>query len=139
VAGKAVLLFVAFEVEYIRAMRLSPVRIGLTVLYAVACVVVVASWNGSPDLPEAATAVVLVAAPIVAFLVDRAWVLLAVLGALIGRTIGWDSSTNDGNPALWWPYALWISVQFGGLLLVGLVLRDGIDLFRDWTRTRRAG
>jgi hypothetical protein len=108
----------------------------LTALYTAACVVVVASWNGSPDLPGAATVVVLVSAPVVGFLVGRPWVLLAVFGALIGRTIGWDSSANDGNPALWEPYVVWIAGLFGSLLLSGLVLsyfsRGVIDLLRHW-------
>ena len=42
-------------------------------------------------------------APVVGFLVGRWWVVLAVLGPIVGRAVGWDPSDHDGNPALWWP------------------------------------
>lgn len=61
------------------------------------------------------------AAPAIGFLIGRWWVLFAVIGALAGRAIGWDSAENDGNPALWWPYVLTTIVLFGGPLLLGVL------------------
>jgi len=38
---------------------------------------------------------------------------LAVIGAIVGRTIGWDPSESDENPALWPPYVVTIVLLVG--------------------------
>ena len=60
------------------------------------------------------------AAPVVGFLVGRWWVVFAVVGAVFGRAIGWDSGENDGNPALWPPYVITEVALIGVPLLVGV-------------------
>ena len=77
--------------------------------------------ENSPGIPDALFLVAWLAAPVVGFAVGRWWVLFAVVGALVGRTIGWDSGENDGNPALWPPYLLVTTVSLGLPLLLGVV------------------
>lgn len=101
-------------------------RILLTVVYAIACGAVFALdnlqlWPGG----EAFSLVVLAAGLVVGFLVGRWWVLLAVLGGLIGRTIGWGEDGHDGNPALWWPYIMSTVLFFGTVLVLGLLVSVG--------------
>lgn len=95
-----------------------PVRIALTLLYAVALGVVM-TFDNLVDLPGVVPLAVWALAPLIGFFVARWWVVLAVLGALVGRSIGWDSAENDGNPALWPPYVIWLVVFIGVPLLCG--------------------
>jgi hypothetical protein len=108
-------------------------RVALTLLYAVTLGVVMALDNLG-DLPGVVPLAAWALAPLVGFLVGRWWVVLAVLGGLIGRPIGWDSSENDGNPALWLPYVMTFVVFVGFPLLLGV----RISVARDLRRHRRA-
>jgi hypothetical protein len=54
-----------------------------------------------------------------------------VLGAIAGRTIGWDPAENDGNPALWPPYVLTAFVFVGLPLLFGAACSY---VWRAWRR-----
>jgi len=71
-------------------------RVALTLLYAIALAAVMALDN-LVDLPSIVPLAALALAPLIGFFVGRWWVVLAVLGALVGRPIGWDSAENDGN------------------------------------------
>lgn len=96
-------------------------RVPLALGYAGALAVVMALANIGPGISGAPLVVVWIVAPVVGYLVGRWWVLLALVGVLMGRTIGWDPGENDGNPALWLPYVV-SSVAFFGLPLLGGVL-----------------
>lgn len=74
---------------------------------------------GMSDVPLLAA---WLAAPLVGFAVGRWWVLFAVVGALAGRTIGWDPGENDGNPALWPPYVITLVAYIELPLLLGVAL-----------------
>lgn len=93
-------------------------RILLTVGYAGLLGALMALDN-SGDVADWVWVVAWLAAPVVGFLVGRWWVALAVLGAVLGRTIGWDAGENDGNPALWLPYVISAAVLVGLPLLLG--------------------
>lgn len=97
-------------------------RVLLSALYAGVVGALMALENADPGMPDALPIAVWLAAPVVGFLVGRWWVLFAVVGALAGRTVGWDSGENDGNPALWPPYVLTAIVFLGLPLLLGVVL-----------------
>jgi hypothetical protein len=94
----------------------------LTALYAVALGALLAVDNYGVDVPVPVTLGVWMMAPAVGFLVGRWWVLLAVVGAVAGRAIGWDAGEHDGNPALWPPYVLTAIAFVGAPLLLGLAL-----------------
>jgi hypothetical protein len=106
-------------------------RVILTVLYAGAFGAVIALENINPEMSDIPLLALWLAAPVIGFLVGRWWVVFAVVGALIGRTIGWDSGDNDGNPALWWPYLLTTIVFLGFPLLLGVVVSQ------TWQSRRR--
>jgi len=107
-------------------------RVALTLLYAVVLGAVLALDNfvGVPDILKVA---VWLLAPVVGFLVGRWWVVLAVLGALVGRVIGWEAAEHDGNPALWPPYVVSTIVLIGLPLLAGVA----ISMARDRSRRRQ--
>jgi hypothetical protein len=94
-------------------------RVLLTVLYAAVTGALMAYENFHPDMSSAPYAVAWLAAPVVGFLVGRWWVVLAVLGVVAGRAIGWEPGENDGNPALWPPYVVTAFVSVGLPLLIG--------------------
>jgi hypothetical protein len=71
---------------------------------------------------------------LIGLFVGRWWVVLAVLGAIVGRVIGWDSGENDGNPALWPPYLISTGVLIGLPLLLGAAISE----MRDRRRQRQA-
>ncbi|HYJ21189.1 MAG TPA: hypothetical protein VEW07_04095 [Solirubrobacterales bacterium] len=97
-------------------------RILLTALYTAALGALAALENFNPGMSDVPLLAAWLAAPVVGFAVGRWWVLFAVVGALVGRTIGWDPAENDGNPALWPPYVV-MTVTFIGLpLLLGAAL-----------------
>lgn len=106
-------------------------RILLTAAYAVALGVLFASENADSGIPWFIGVAILLAALPVAFLVGRWWVLFAILGGIVGRTIGWDSAESDGNPALWWPYVVTTVVVLSVPLLAGL------GLGRAWRNERQ--
>ena len=108
-------------------------RIVLTLLYAIALGAVMALGN-LVDLPAIVPVAVWVMAPLVGFLVGRWWVVLAVLGAFVGQSIGWDPAEHDGNPALWPPYVTSTLLGFGPPLLLGVA----ISIARDRRRHRQA-
>jgi hypothetical protein len=95
-------------------------RVLLTALYAGVLGALMALDN-SVDVPDALWLIAWLAAPVVGFLVGRWWAILAVVGAIVGRTIGWDPSENDGNPALWLPYLVTIVLLIGLPLLLGAI------------------
>jgi hypothetical protein len=111
----------------------SPViwRVLLAALYAIAFGALLALENFNPEMSDMPLLAVWLAAPVVGFLVGRWWVLLAIAGALVGRTIGWDPGENDGTPAFWWPFALTMAV------LLGLPLLFGVALSQAWQDRRR--
>jgi len=78
--------------------------------------------NSDPGMSDVPLLAAWLAAPAVGFAVGRWWVVFAVVGALVGRTVGWDAGENDGNPALWPPYLLVTTVSIGLPLLLGVVL-----------------
>jgi hypothetical protein len=94
-------------------------RVLLTAFYGVAFGALLAWENFEPEISNVPLFVLSVAAPVVGFVVGRWWVVLAVLGALVGRVIGWDSAENDGNPALWPPYVAATLVYLAVPLLIG--------------------
>ena len=99
-------------------------RIALTGLYAAAFGGLLAFENVNPGMSDTPLLVLWIAAPVVGLLVGRWWVLLAVVGAMIGHVVGWDAGENDGNPALWPPYlVMWP-------LLLGLPLCLGVAFSR---------
>lgn len=114
-------------------------RVLLTVLYTVACGAGMALWNSDREVGEVVLIAVLAAGLVVGFLVGRWWVLLAVCGALIGRTIGWDSGENDGNPALWWPYVMTTIMFYGGAPALGLLVSIGRGSREPASDSRSAG
>jgi hypothetical protein len=95
-------------------------RVLATVLYAAALGGLMALDN-TVGVPDVLWLVAWLAAPVVGFLVGRWWAVFAVLGAIFGRTIGWDSGENDGNPALWAPYVVTTALLIGFPLLAGVV------------------
>lgn len=99
-------------------------RVLLTAVYAGAFGALVALENFIPGISDTPLLAVWLVAPVIGFLVGRWWVLFAVIGALAGRVIGWDSGENDGNPALWPPYVLTTIVFLGLPLLLGVVLSE---------------
>lgn len=103
--------------------------VALTALYGLSLGVVMALENvvGIPDIFLLS---VWLLAPVVGYFVGRWWVVLAIVGALIGRMIGWDSAEHDGNPALWPPYVAFEIFRDGFLLLLGV----GVSVARDGTR-----
>lgn len=94
-------------------------RVLLTAAYGIALGALLALDNFESGTSDVPLLVLWVAAPVVGFLVGRWWVVLAVLGAMVGHVIGWDSSENDGNPALWPPYLVTMLVYLGVPLLLG--------------------
>jgi len=72
-------------------------------------------------------------APLTGFLVGRWWAVLAVVGAIFGRAIGWDAGEHDGNPALWPPYVVSTLILLGVPVLVGVA----ISVARDSSRRRQ--
>ena len=106
-------------------------RVFLAVAYGCALGGTMALENLHPGMSDAPLLVLWLAAPVVGFLVGRWWVLLAVAGLLIGRTIGWDPAENDGNPSLWWPYLV------SSAVLLGLPLLGGAMLAAAYERRRR--
>jgi len=106
-------------------------RVLLAVLYAGTFGVLMALENLNPGMPDAPLLAVWLVAPVVGFLVGRWWVLFAVIGALAGRVIGWDSEANDGNPALWAPYVLTT------IIFLGLPLLLGVAFSQIWPSRRR--
>lgn len=97
------------------------VRIGLTLLYA-AVLAAVTALDNLDAVPDVLPLAVWLLAPVIGFLVGRWWVVLAALGANVGRPIGWDPAENDGNPALWLPYLISSLVFIGALLLLGAAI-----------------
>jgi hypothetical protein len=106
-------------------------RVVLAVLYALVLGAVMALENlvGIPDIVQL---IIWLLAPVIGYLVGRWWVVFAVIGGLIGRTIGWDSAEHDGNPALWPAYVASDVLVGGFLLLVGV----GVAVARDGPRRR---
>jgi hypothetical protein len=97
-------------------------RILLAALYATVLGGLMAWENSDPGMSDVPLLVAWLSAPVVGFLVGRWWVAFAVVGALVGRAIGWDPGQNDGNPALWPPYLVTASVIFGVPLLLGVAI-----------------
>lgn len=97
------------------------VRVALTLLYAIALGAVTA-LDSFDDLPAIIPLAAWALAPLVGFLVGRWWVVLAVLGGLIGLTIGWNPAEHDGNPSLWFPYVTSFVAFVGLPLLVGVAI-----------------
>lgn len=108
-----------------------PWRILLTVLYGAVFGLLLALENFHPEMSGAPLFVAWLAAPVVGFLVGRWWVVAAVLGAIAGRVIGWDSAENDGNPALWPPYVVAALGYLGIPLLIGVLCSY---VWRAWRR-----
>ncbi len=109
-------------------------RVLLTALYAVVAGALMALDNHGTDIPDAVSVAVLLAAPVVGFLVGRWWAVLAVLGVVVGRSMGWDPAENDGNPALWPPYLIAIFVYVGLPLLAGVGCSHVVRLWkRPWS------
>lgn len=106
-------------------------RILLTGVYAAAWGVLMALQNVHPDMSSAPLLALWLAAPIVGFAVGRWWALIAVVAALVGRTIGWDRGENDGNPALWPPYVVSSVLSLGLPLLAGLALSRILPMWRE--------
>jgi hypothetical protein len=104
----------------------------LTVAYAVVFGAVMALDN-SEGIPDVLLVAVWLLAVVVGFLVGRWWVVLAILGPLLGRTIGWDAADNDGNAALWWPYV----VTTIGLVALPLLAGVWLSRIREGTQRRR--
>ncbi|HET6998480.1 MAG TPA: hypothetical protein VFI03_07805 [Solirubrobacterales bacterium] len=102
-------------------------RILLTVLFAGALATTFALENFNPEMSGYPLLVVWLVGWGVGFLVGRWWAVLAVVGALVGRVIGWDPGESDGNPALWWPYVVMTIIFFGTPLLVGWVASGARD------------
>jgi hypothetical protein len=107
-------------------------RIALTVLYAGACVVEAASWNDAVDLPSWFGIGLAIGGVGVGFAVGRPWVVLAAVGGLFGRTIGWESGDHDGASALWFPYVLVTLLWFGAWLGCGFLLSWVPRLLESW-------
>lgn len=97
-----------------------PTRYGiaLTVIYGLAFGAAMTAGNLGHDMPTLSFTL-WIAAPVVGFLVGRWWVVLAVIGMLVGHAIGWDRGENDGNPAFWPPFILAQIVFIGGPLGLG--------------------
>jgi hypothetical protein len=95
-------------------------RVLLTVLYAVGFGALMALENSNPGMSDAPLLVTWLLAPLVGFLAGRWWVVFAVVGAIVGRAIGWDAGENDGNPAFWPPYVVTAIVFLGFPLLLGV-------------------
>lgn len=106
-------------------------RVALTVLYGVVLGAVLALDNfvAMPDILKVA---VWLLAPVVGFLVGRWWAVLAVVGALVGRAIGWEAAEHDGNSAIWPPYVVSMIALIGIPLLLGVV----ISFMRNGNRQR---
>lgn len=102
----------------------------LTVLYASAFGCLLALQNVNPGAFDVPTLVIWLVAPIVGFLVGRWWVMIAVVGVVIGPSIGWDPGENDGTSAFWWPRVV------VGVISVGFSLFVGVALYklRQWQR-----
>jgi len=111
-------------------------RVLLAVFYGAAYGAVSAWENFDPGISDVPLFVVWIAAPIVGFAVGRWWVVFAVVGALVGRVIGWDSGENDGNPALWPPYVAAMLVYLGIPLLIGAACSR---VWRSWRQRPGAG
>jgi|ERR1044072_2371342 hypothetical protein len=92
-------------------------RVLLLVAYALAWGAVMALDN-SEGVSDVLFVAVWLLAPVVGFFVREWWVVLAVLGPLIGRMIGWNPAEHDGNSALSWPYV----VTTAGLIAIPLFL-----------------
>lgn len=106
-------------------------RVLLTALYASALGALMALENFNPGMSDTPMLAAWLVAPVIGFLVGRWWVLFAVVGALAGRAIGWDSGENDGTPALWPPYVLMTIVYLGLPLLLGVLFPQA---WQSWRR-----
>ncbi len=108
-------------------------RILLTAFYAGVLGALMALENSNAGMSDVPLLAAWLAAPVVGFAVGRWWVVVAVVGAVVGRAIGWDPGENDGNPALWPPYVITAAVFAGLPLLLGAGLsqvrrtRSGLD------------
>lgn len=106
-------------------------RVLLTGVYAIAWGALMALQNTYPGMSEIPLLALWLIAPIVGFAVGRWWVLIAVVAALVGRTIGWDRGENDGNPALWPPYVVSSALSLGLPLLAGLAVSQILTARRE--------
>jgi hypothetical protein len=107
-------------------------RVLLTAAYALACGAVMALGN-SEGVSDVLLVAVWLLAPVVGFLVGQWWVVLAVLGPLVGRMIGWGPAEHDGNSALSWPYV----VTTTGLIAIPLLLGVWLSGVREGIQRRR--
>jgi hypothetical protein len=98
-------------------------RLLLTIAYAAAVGAVLALENSDPGMSEVPILAAWLVAVVVGFLVGRPWVMLAAVGAVVGRTIGWDAGENDGNPALWPPYVVVTIIAYSLPLFIGVGVR----------------
>ncbi|HEX5713434.1 MAG TPA: hypothetical protein VFX85_08995 [Solirubrobacterales bacterium] len=104
-------------------------RILVTALYAGVLGALMALENSS-GIPDALLLGAWLAGLGVGFLVGRWWVLVALVGMLVGRAIGWDPGEHDGVPAFSPPHVLTMVVFAGLPLLLGVAI-SGI-----WERRR---
>ena len=104
----------------------------LTVAYALVYGAVMALDN-SEGVSDVLLVAVWLLAPVVGFLVGRWWVVLAVLGPVLGRMIGWDAAEHDGNAALSPPYV----VTLVGLVALPLLLGVWLSGVREGIQRRR--
>lgn len=95
--------------------------IPLTVVYSAAFGAAMAADNQGHDVATLLFTL-WAAAPVVGFLVGRWWVVLAVIGTLVGHAIGWDRGENDGNPAFRFPFILAQIVFIGGPFGLGALV-----------------
>jgi hypothetical protein len=97
-------------------------RILLTAAYGGALGALLTYENLHPEMPDALLIAGSLLAPAIGFVVGQWWVVLAVIGAVVGRAIGWDPAENDGNPAFWPPYVISSVILLGVPLLVGVAV-----------------
>jgi hypothetical protein len=106
-------------------------RILLTASYTATLGTLFCLENFNPGMSSVPLVVALLAAPVVAYLVGHWWVMIALVGALVGRAIGWDAGENDGNSVFWWPYVLTTIIFVSAPLLLGLALSFSVPLRRN--------
>ena len=106
-------------------------RVLLVVLYAGIVGGLFTYENFHPEMSGTPYVVAALAALVVGFVVGRWWVIMAGLGVVLGRMIGWDASENDGVPALSLLHVV------GAFLFVALPLLVGAVCSYAWRAWRR--